>query len=230
MEKYREITGFLDVDELLEKEDVDKMFFRQIQMKGEKVMRKYPQQFADTKAKVLENAKIQYKMMFVPLNSIEGETVSIGQGTELESTMLSRVLAKSEEVCLCVMTVHGYDAVEEATDNGFEMLFIDGWGTALAECGNSLIKKKLVARLKEEDAYATSSWSPGQHQVDISLQEPLFEILRPEDIGVKLSETFMMYPKKSISGIIGFGKDADQEDIRPCDVCPKRETCPSAYA
>ncbi len=36
-------------------------------------------------------------------------------------------------------------------------------------------------------------------------------MLRPESIGITLTESFMMHPKKSISGFIGGGSDENAE-------------------
>lgn len=225
-----ERKGILDISRLVSSEELDEMFFRQIQMRGDKVMRKFPQQFADTKAKVMENVTVEYKITTVPIDEIKENKITVAGGTELESLMLARALEKSDDVALCVMTVQGYDDIEKNCEGSMDLLFVDGWGTALAECANSLIKNKMASELKKHELYTTSGWSPGQHEIDISLQKPLFRLLEPETIGIRLSETLMMYPKKSISCFVGIGTDDSIEDIRPCDVCPRRETCPSAYA
>lgn len=225
-----EKEGIFEIGSIVASEEIDELFFRQIQMRGDKVMKKFPQQFADTKEKIMNNVRVEYKIRTVPISEMSEESVTIADGIALESTMLARALAKSEDVALIVTTVHGYDEIEAACENAMDMLFVDGWGTALVELADSRLEENMRAELAQQDIHVTSGWSPGQHEIDISLQAPLFEILEPESVGVRLSDTMMMYPKKSVSSFVGIGRDSSLEDIRPCDVCPRRETCPSAYA
>ena len=37
---------------------------------------------------------------------------------------------------------------------------------------------------------------------DLEAQEPLFRLLRPEDIGVRLTDGFMMDPEASVSALV----------------------------
>ena len=55
---------------------------------------------------------------------------------------------------------------------------------------------------------------------DVSLQAPLFELLQPEEIGICLTDGYMMEPEASVSAIVvhhpaakyfGMGKDMDEE-------------------
>lgn len=221
---------FLTDCEIRKMKDIDDMFFKQIQMSGDKVMEKFPKQFIDTKKRVIDNVKIQYLIEAFEISGTDRNKVKLANGTEFKSPMLAKALSKSEEVILMIITVHGYDEIEAAASDGFNLLFIDGWGTALAECANAGMWLTLEKDMKSKGKYITHGWSPGQHQVNIELQKQLFEVLQPEEIGVKLSSSYMMDPKKTISSIIGLGNDSSAPDIRACDFCEKRESCPSAYA
>ena len=61
------------------------------------------------------------------------------------------------------------------------------------------------------------------------MQTVIFNTLQPSQIGVTLSDMFMMHPKKSVSGMFGI-QSIDENRVRPCDLCERRETCPTAYA
>lgn len=221
---------YLPEEKIREIESLDTMFFKQIQMRGDKVLKKFPQQFKDTKERVMGNAKVQYLMESFEIAAMDGNKVKFVNGVEFESSMLAKVLAKSEEVIMTVVTVHGYDETEKAAGDGFDLLFVDGWRTALAECANAEMWRVLEKEMRRRGLYITHGWSPGQHQVDIKLQKQLFNALQPEEIGVTLSPTYMMSPKKSISSVIGVGRDPSAPDMRACDFCEKRDSCPSAYA
>ena len=57
------------------------------------------------------------------------------------------------------------------------------------------------------DVGSTFPLSPGCCDWDLAEQVLLFSLLEPEAIGVRLSESSVMYPLKSLSAIVGFGKD-----------------------
>jgi hypothetical protein len=48
-------------------------------------------------------------------------------------------------------------------------------------------------------------YSPGYCGWHISSQQKLFEYLKPEEIGIRLNESFLMVPLKSISGVLVAG-------------------------
>lgn len=52
---------------------------------------------------------------------------------------------------------------------------------------------------------ATMLFSPGYCGWHVSGQKRLFESLRPDEIGIELSESFLMQPLKSVSGVIVVG-------------------------
>jgi hypothetical protein len=55
-------------------------------------------------------------------------------------------------------------------------------------------------------------------------QDQIFSLLPAENIGVKLSKSRVMSPNKSLSMIIGIGKQLTGEG-RQCDYCMLKETC-----
>ncbi len=55
-------------------------------------------------------------------------------------------------------------------------------------------------------------------------QTQIFSILDGQEIGVSLSPSFMMSPRKSLTMLIGFG-EAILSQGSTCDYCSLRETC-----
>ena len=84
-----------------------------------------------------------------------------------------------------------------------------------------------------ESQYAlgkTGSMSPGSGDISvwsIEQQHQLFSLLEdgPEQIGVRLTESCLMLPNKTVSGVYF----PTEKAIRTCQVC-KRENCPSRQA
>lgn len=226
MEKNKATKIDIPVNEI---ERIDDMFFSQIQMRGDKVMKKFAAQYEETKEQIFSNVSVEGIFTSYKIDKIEDNDIWLENNTKISSEMLAGLFKECEEIIVCAMTVHGYDPLEEAAKGkNIETLFLDGWGTAVAECGHVWMKEQIVKEL-EEGKYATSSWSPGQHNVDIKIQKDLFALLHPEEIGITLTDSFMMHPKKSISSFIGVSRNDKVVQLRACDVCRLRDKCPSAY-
>lgn len=212
-------------------ENVEPIFFKQIQMDEKKARKKFGTFFDETKERIYADLKSEGILDSFKIDRIEGDKVYLEGGEYIPSKMMARVFEKSEEIVICAVTMHGYDQLEaSAGDEFMREFFYDGWGTALAESAFAWLKKQVKDELLEREIYSTCSWSPGQHNVDIGLQRLVFRMIQPEEIGIKLNDSCMMWPKKSISGFFGIGREKNIEAIRACDFCEHRETCPSAYA
>lgn len=211
-------------------ENVDELFFRQIQMNGEKARKRFGNFLDETKKEIYLGLQGEGVMDSFKLDKIKEDKVYLEGGECIPSKMMARVFKKSEEVVICAITMHGYDELEAKAGEFMREFFYDGWGTALAESAFAWAKKQVKDELLEKQIYSTCSWSPGQHNVDIELQRVVFRMIQPEQIGIRLNDSCMMWPKKSISGFFGIGREKDIEAIRACDFCDHRESCPSAYA
>lgn len=211
-----------------ELEGIDDMFFRQIQMKKEKVMRKFVGQHESTRESFFSGVSMQGVFESFAVDRIEGESIYIGD-TVISSRMLSELFADASEIVLFAGSLKGYDELEKNETDNLNVLFFDGWGTAAVEKGHVWMKERVKEICSDAGLYSSNSWSPGQHNVDIKLQKELFRLLMPEEIGITLTDSFMMHPKKSISSFAGIGENSEMQDIRACDFCSHRETCPSAY-
>lgn len=74
---------------------------------------------------------------------------------------------------------------------------------------------------------AVLRYSPGYCGWDVSGQRPLFAYLRPERIGIRLTDTCLMQPLKSVSGVLLAGPRAIHRfppTFDFCDRCAER-TC-----
>lgn len=212
-----------------ELKNLDEMFFRQVQMKSERVLKKFANQYDVTRRNIFSQISAKGIYTILSIDNIENENIYLENGFIIKNKMLSNIFKTSERIVFCAITIYGYEEIENKVEDNLEMLFYDAWGTAVAECGHVWLKNHIRNNVKTEKNYFTNSWSPGQHNIDIELQRTLFKVLKPETIGITLNDSCMMDPKKSISSFMGISKSEDVEQIRACDFCSHRETCPSAY-
>jgi hypothetical protein len=65
---------------------------------------------------------------------------------------------------------------------------------------------------------------PGQEGRAIWQQRVIFERLPTDEIGVRLTDSCLMIPRKSVSFVIGLGPQM-RPDAVACDFCSERERC-----
>jgi O-6-methylguanine DNA methyltransferase len=156
------------------------------------------------------------------------ETVRVG-GVTFESRPLRRSLDQIERVFPFVATCgHEVAQANPALPGDFLTAFWwDAIEARLLDAALSFMGKDMDARFR---LGKTASMSPGAADASIwpiEQQKPLFELLGDVEarIGVRLTESLLMVPTKSVSGI----RFAVERDFRSCQVC-RRERCPSREA
>ena len=73
-------------------------------------------------------------------------------------------------------------------------------------------------QMKEQGLKITNRYSPGYCKWPVNDQHNLFSLLPDNFCGIKLNESALMSPIKSVSGIIGIGKDVEWREYL-CDKC-----------
>lgn len=72
--------------------------------------------------------------------------------------------------------------------------------------------------------YLRPRFSPGYGDFSLECQEFLLRGLEADKrIGIKLTESLLMMPSKSVSAVIGVGEQPGRCDVRGCEVCQKKE-------
>jgi hypothetical protein len=176
-------------------------------------------------ARIAGRPKAGYREAFV--DARHEDTVTI-EGITFSSRMLRKNLEHAERVFAYVVTC------------GRELDRIGlGGDDLLKEFWWDLIKGELlIAGIQHLAAYLdrrhllsrTSTMHPGSGDASvwpIQQQRELFALLGdiPEQIGVELTDTYLMIPNKTISGI----RFPTETDFRSCQVC-QRPVCPNRAA
>jgi len=84
---------------------------------------------------------------------------------------------------------------------------LDVVGTVASKFLSNYVKSLICQEAKEQNFQTTKYFSPGSGDWNISQQKNIFQIIPAGKIGVKLTESYMMIPKKSLSWVIGMGKE-----------------------
>ena len=72
------------------------------------------------------------------------------------------------------------------------------------------------------DLGITNRFSPGYCSWDVAEQKKVFEFFPNNSSGISLNESALMNPIKSVSGIVGIGKNLSVQKY-PCSACPNEK-------
>ncbi|MDH7606027.1 MAG: vitamin B12 dependent-methionine synthase activation domain-containing protein [Melioribacter sp.] len=127
-----------------------------------------------------------------------------------------------EKVAIFVLTI-GREIenwIKELNDKGEILLsyLVDITASEAAENVADLLHDYLKEKMKNQGLNVTNRYSPGYCNWSVSEQHKLFSLLPENFCGIKLTDSALMIPIKSISGIIGIGKNAKWKEYL-CDKC-----------
>ena len=162
----------------------------------------------------------------LPVLDYQHETV-IFDGGSFSGALVARAFAGATNLTMAICTIG--PALEKRSDEVspaslMQALALDGAGTAAVE----ILSRQLAKKIKEDAAKSGFKTgmkaNPGQEGWSIEQQRVLFKLIPAEQIGVKLNDSALMIPRKSVSFVIGMGEEMCAEAV-PCDFCSKREHC-----
>jgi len=94
----------------------------------------------------------------------------------------------------------------------------DSLGSIIVERSMDIIQEHLRVLMSEKGLKITNRYSPGYCGWDVKEQKELFGLLPDNYCGITLTDSMLMKPIKSVSGIIGIGKDVTY-DHYSCNYC-----------
>jgi len=131
-------------------------------------------------------------------------------------------LKKISGAAIFVGTVgHDFDKWSRKTFSEAEPLagyMIDLLGSEIAESIAEWTNRKIVEYTEAKGLRCSNRYSPGYCGWNVAEQHKLFTFIPQDFCGVSLTESALMKPHKSVSGIIGISPVIKWEDY-PCEVC-----------
>lgn len=133
--------------------------------------------------------------------------------------------ATSLVLALCTIGPKLERRVDELmTADPLRAMALDGAGTAAVEEVSRQIKELIISRGEKNGLKAGMKAGPGQEGWPIEQQRLLFGLLPASQIGVRLTESCLMIPRKTISFVVGYGGEMCTAAVS-CDFCSKRKRC-----
>ena len=163
----------------------------------------------------------------LPVRDFQHQRVTLDGEAVFEGPLVARALAGAVEVAIVVCTIG--PALDErvaalfAAGDPVRALALDGAGVAALR-GSWLVGERIREDAVPRGLRIGMRASPGQEGWPIQQQRVLFDLLPAEEIGVRLTESCLMLPRKSVSFVVGLGPEM-RPDAVACDFCSKRERC-----
>lgn len=105
-------------------------------------------------------------------------------------------------------------------------LILDACATTYIEeiCDN--VQEEIEKEMKNKDFNITSRFSPGYGDLPLDIQKELLLVMNAtKRIGVNVSEHNILFPRKSVTAIIGIGENVVKEIKKDCSKCNKFKSC-----
>jgi len=171
-----------------------------------------------------------YSYTFRNIMSVEGNRVDIGDSIFLESTVVSRLLERCEIVAVFALTIgsHLEDMVAYLSESGLvlQATVLDAIGSGVAENLAHHIEDRIAELVGAGGFVISRRFSPGYCDWDVEQQGMVFRAMNGDTAGIQLTDSMLMMPRKSVSGIIGIGMPGnDIEKYNPCITCSEKD-CP----
>jgi hypothetical protein len=164
----------------------------------------------------------------MPVREFRHHTVILEDGASFTGELVARALAGATEIALVVCTIG--PALEERVSalftagNSLRALALDGAGIAALGQISQAVGEWICAEAETLGLRVGMRTSPGQEGWPLEQQLVLFDLLPAQEIGVRLTESCLMLPRKSVSFAVGLGTEM-QADATACDYCSKRDRC-----
>lgn len=165
------------------------------------------------------------------ITKMESRRLHLDGEAILNGPMLPAALPGARELAVVVCTI-GPELEQKVTDYSEEgeplrSLLLDGIGSAAVD---SLVREavKLIAQeASSRGLEASSPLGPGMPGFPISEQWQMLNLVRSDEIGVSLTTTATMVPRKSVSMVMGIGPHMPTwTQAEVCARCSLRRTCP----
>ncbi len=162
------------------------------------------------------------------VKDLHHEQVKLESDGRLSGELLAQHMGGAQEIVIVLCTVG--EALERRAADVFKEdavygLALDGVGSAGVEALANAACALFEEEATDKDCQVTIPLSPGMVGWPVEQGQPqIFDLLDASEIDVRLTESMMMLPRKSLTFILGIGKEL-MAGGRTCDYCSLKETC-----
>jgi hypothetical protein len=170
--------------------------------------------------------RVQARRLLV--KDLHHERLKLEGGGRLSGELLAQHMGGAQEIVIVLCTVG--EALERrvakvSKEDAAYGLALDGVGSAGVEALANAACALFEEEATKEECQVTIPLSPGMVGWPVEQgQSQIFDLLDAGEIDVRLTESMMMLPRKSLTFVLGIGKEL-MAGGRTCDYCSLKETC-----
>jgi len=177
-----------------------------------------------TESKEISNIKAQYAIFHGVLFDNDTKSVEINNSSFHIKKIVFGQIKKSDSVAIFLCTageeigIRSRKAMQER--DLLKGYIYDVTGSEIVEAAADLMQAELEKSMLGSGKKITNRYSPGYCGWDVAEQHKLFQLIPDNFCRIRLTESALMDPVKSVSGIIGIGKDVKSNPYtcRMCDL------------
>lgn len=180
------------------------------------------------KTRLLEPA-VAYE--YYQVTSMSPSQVSLEGDKAIQGPLLHTIFPEAKELAVVVCTI-GPKLEKQATDyfsrsEPLRGMLLDGIGSAAVDMLVPEACRRIASEASPRGHQTSSPVSPGWPGLPLTEQWNLFELVNTQEIGVSLTASGIMVPRKSVSMVVGIGPQmATWTQAEVCARCNLRKTCP----
>ncbi len=164
-----------------------------------------------------------YRIFDHIVHSPEDNTFSIKGVNFFVNKIVNEQLKNSIHMIVFAATagneIENYANQLNAKDDFLESYIVNAIGSVIAETAAGYLHQRIEKIAGDVGIKATNPYSPGYCDWNVSEQRKLFSLLPENVCNIRLTESALMMPIKSVTGFIGIGHQVKKTDY-PCKFCP----------
>ncbi|MEO7994341.1 MAG: hypothetical protein ABI743_08075 [bacterium] len=179
---------------------------------------------AEETPRILAHAEPRAKIKRLKIAARKREGVLMEDGTFFRSIVFSLHCRNAEELVMIACTIGGWfdEEVDRILARGEPTrgFIFNALGSAAVETVGELMTQNVYRQERLRRNKCGLRYSAGYADFTLQQQRRIFELIEPEELGIHLSEYFIISPVKSITAFIPVGPNV-VEDKYPCEICDK---------
>ncbi len=158
----------------------------------------------------------------------ESKTILSNPPLKIEGRIIEKHLEKSSKVYVLGVTV-GEDVEERSSalfkEGNYTLgLLLDAAATTAVEQVADQVNEVIDQKAKKQGYATTWRFSPGYGDWPLEIQPQLGKIIKTEQIGLEVTNNFLLFPRKSVTAIIGcMPGDQCLTSKRGCSSCSQKD-------
>lgn len=179
-----------------------------------------------TKSQEISNINVEFRVFDDVHFENDTKSVEINKVRFEVKKIVFTQLKKSDSVALFLCTagaeigIRSRKAMQEK--DLLKGYVYDVIGSEIVEAAADLMQAELEKSMLDSGKKITNRYSPGYCGWDVAEQHKLFQLIPDNHCGIKLTPSALMDPVKSVSGIIGIGKNVKYNPYT-CRMCELKD-------